>query len=180
MQYGAAAMNAQPVLAPAFTIAPEQAGQARAVDGVVERAFGPGRYAKVSERLREGNRQRLDLSFAAVAADEVIGGVRLWPVMVGESRGLFLGPIAVEGAWRKHGIGGALMEHAIRAASAAGEPFILLVGDLPLFAPHGFEVAPMGRVVLPGPVDPRRVLWLALRSAGLDGVAGQVHVPRDG
>jgi predicted N-acetyltransferase YhbS len=161
-------------------IAPERADQARAVDALIERAFGPGRYAKVSERVREGNRQRLELSFTAVAAGEVVGAVRLWPVLVGHTRGLFLGPIAVEGAWRKHGIGGDLVEHAVSAGAAAGEPFVLLVGDLPLFGPHGFEIAPRGQVILPGPVDARRVLWRALTPGGLDGVAGQAHVPMDG
>ncbi len=161
-------------------IAPEQADQARAVDALIERAFGPGRYAKVSERIREGNRQRTELSFTAVAAGEVVGAVRIWPVWVGRTRGLFLGPIAVEGAWRKHGVGGDLVEHAVSAGAAAGEPFVLLVGDLPLFAPHGFEIAPPGRVILPGPVDLKRVLWRALRTGGLDGVAGRAHVPVDG
>ncbi len=172
-------MNAQTTTLP-LEIAPERAEQARAVDALIERAFGPGRYAKVSERVREGNRQRLDLSFTAVAAGEVVGAVRLWPVRIGAARGLFLGPIAVEGAWRKHGIGGDLVERALAAGGAAGEPFVLLVGDLPLFGPHGFEIVPRGRVILPGPVDPRRVLWRALRPGGLDGVAGQAHVPGDG
>jgi len=172
-------MNAQTTALP-LEIAPERTDQARAVDALIERAFGPGRYAKVSERLREGNRQRRELSFTAVAAGEVVGAVRLWPVRVGATRGLFLGPIAVEDAWRKHGIGGDLIDRAIAAGSSAGEPFVLLVGDLPLFAPHGFEIAPRGGVILPGPVDARRVLWRALRPGGLDGVDGQAHVPGDG
>jgi predicted N-acetyltransferase YhbS len=161
-------------------IAPERVDQARAVDALIERAFGPGRYAKVSERVREGNRQLRDLSFTAMASGEVVGAVRLWPVLIGGTRGLFLGPIAVEQGWRKHGIGGDLVEHVIAAGAAAGEPFVLLVGDLPLFGPHGFEIAPQGRVILPGPVDLRRVLWRALRPGGLDGVAGRAHVPSDG
>lgn len=172
-------MNAQTTMLD-LKIAPERADQARDVDALIERAFGPGRYAKASERLREGNRQCMDLSFVAEAAGQVVGAVRLWPVRIGATRGLFLGPIAVEGAWRKHGIGADLIEHAIRAGAAAGAPFVLLVGDLPLFGPHGFEIAPHGRVSLPGPADPRRVLWRALRPGGLDGVFGHAHVPVDG
>jgi len=172
-------MDALPRALP-FEIAPERAEQARLVDALIERAFGPGRYAKVSERVREGNRQRMDLSYTAMAAGEVVGAVRLWPVWLGETRGLFLGPIAVEGGWRKHGIGGALVERAIAAGSKAGEPFMLLVGDLPLFGPHGFQIAPAGQVTLPGPVDARRVLWRALRPGGLDGVSGLAHVRVDG
>lgn len=172
-------MNAQSS-SMSLEIAQERPEQARAVDALIERAFGPGRYAKVSERLREGNRQRRDLSFVAVAAGEVVGALRLWPLRVGPHRGLFLGPIAVEGGWRKHGIGGQLIERSVAAGAAAGEAFVLLVGDLPLFGPHGFDTAPPGRVILPGPADPRRVLWRALRPGGLDGVYGQAHVPGDG
>jgi predicted N-acetyltransferase YhbS len=165
--------------APAIEIefALERVDQARAVDALVDRAFGPGRYAKAAERLREGNVLRRDLSFTAVGAGEVVGAIRQWPVMVGEHRGLFLGPIAVEGGWRKHGIGADLIARAVAAAEAADEAFILLVGDWPLFGPHGFEVVPTGQVILPGPVDPRRVFWRATRAGGLDGVAGAAHVP---
>ncbi len=158
-------------------VLPEPADLAVEIDAVIERAFGPGRYAKAAERLREGNILRADLSFVAVAAGAVVGAVRVWPVAVGEARGVFLGPIAVEGGWRKHGVGAALIEAACAAAQAAGETFILLVGDTPLFGPHGFEVVPKGRVILPGPVDTRRVLWRETRLGGLDGVAGQAHVP---
>lgn len=170
-------MNAQTTALP-IEIAPEAPQHAAAVETLVNRAFGPGRYAKVSQRLREGNRLRADLSFTAVAAGEVVGTVRQWPVMVGEARGLFLGPIAVEGAWRKHRIGGDLIQRCVEAGRAAGEPFILLVGDLPLFGPYGFEIAPK-TVRMPASTAPHRVLWCALRPGGLDGVAGVAHVPRD-
>jgi predicted N-acetyltransferase YhbS len=162
-----------------LTIAPERADQARAVDALINRAFGPGRYAKVSERLREGNRQRMDLSFVAAAGEEVIGAVRLWPVMVGETRGLYLGPIAVDPAWRKHGVAAGLVGHAVQAGAEAGERFVLLVGDLFLFGPQGFEAVPRGTVTLPGSADPGRILWRALGPQGLDGVCGRAHVPLD-
>ena len=157
--------------------AAEQPADGAAVDALIERAFGPGRYAKAAERLREGNRLRRDLSMTARAGGAVVGAVRLWPVMVGEAQGLFLGPIAVEAAWRKHGVGAELIRRAVAAAEAAGEAFILLVGDRSLFAPHGFEAVPNGQVVMPGPVDAGRVFWRAARPGGLDGVAGRAHVP---
>ncbi len=169
-------MNAQ-TTGLSVEIAPERAEHARAVEALVNRAFGPGRFAKVSQRLREGNHMRADLSFTAVAAGEVVGTVRQWPVMVGGARGLFLGPIAVEGAWRKHRIGGDLIQRCVDAGVAAGEPFVLLVGDLPLFGPYGFEIAPR-EVRLPASTAPHRVLWCALRPGGLDGVSGVAHVPR--
>jgi predicted N-acetyltransferase YhbS len=149
-----------------------------AVMALVDRAFGPGRYAKVSERVREGNHRRQDLCFCAFGAGELVGTVRQWPIEVGDTRGVFLGPIAVEGAWRKHGVGGMLLERCCTAAAEAGEAFILLVGDMPFFGPLGFEPIPAGRVQMPGPVNPRRILWRALRDGGTDGVAGDVRAPR--
>ncbi len=171
-------MNAQTATLP-LEIVPERAEHAREVDALVDRAFGPGRYAKVSERMREGNRMLADLSFVAMAAGQVVGAIRQWPVLVGGTRGLFLGPIAVEAAWRKHRIGGDLIQRAVAAGAAAGEPFVLLVGDLPLFGPYGFEAVPRGRAILPHATAPERILWRELKTGGLDGVAGPAHVPRD-
>jgi predicted N-acetyltransferase YhbS len=37
-----------------------------AVTALIDRVFGPGRFAKVSERLREGNRLLADCSFVAM------------------------------------------------------------------------------------------------------------------
>ena len=165
---------------PSITIRNEAVADAKAVDALVDRAFGPGRYAKAAERLREGNRLCADLSFVAMAGEEVVGAIRQWPVAVGDARGVFLGPIAVDPAYRKLGLGADLIARAVQAAQTAGEAFILLVGDAPLFVPHGFEIVPAGAVRMPGPVDPRRVFWRATRAAGLDGAAGLAHVPRDG
>jgi predicted N-acetyltransferase YhbS len=171
---------AEPLLetAPAdVRIACERPEDAAAVAALVERAFGPGRYAKVSERLREGNRLRADLSFCAFGAGVLVGTVRQWPILVGEAMGVFLGPIAVEAAWRKHGVGGLLIDRCCAAATEAGEAFILLVGDVSLFGPHGFASAPTRDVLMPSPVNPARVLVRALREGGLQGLEGPARVP---
>jgi len=54
-----------------------------AADALIERAFGPGRLVKVSERVREIARFRPDLSFAAFQGDVLTGSVRLWDIAVG-------------------------------------------------------------------------------------------------
>ncbi len=158
-------------------LAAERPQDAADVAALVERAFGPGRYAKVSERLREGNILRADLSFCAFGAESLVGAVRQWPVRVGEVKGAFLGPIAVEAAWRKHGVGGMLIERCCAAAAAAGEPFILLVGDLRLFGPYGFTSAPAGHIQMPSPVDAKRVLLRIFREGGPDSLRGAARVP---
>jgi predicted N-acetyltransferase YhbS len=145
------------------------------VDALVERAFGPGRFVKTAERLRERNKPRRDLSLVAWADDEAVGCVRMWPIHIGDSPAVLLGPFAVEDAWRSRGLGGQLIEAACAAAQRAGVGVVLLVGDEPYFRKFGFETAPHGRAVLPGPVDGRRVLWRALRPGALDCVAGAVR-----
>lgn len=155
-------------------IAPETAADLVAVSALIEAAFGPGRYAKAAERLRETNHVLHELSFTAKAGEAVVGCVRQWPIRIGGRPAVFLGPIAVDPAWRHHGLGGILVERACAAAQDAGYDLIFLVGDLPFFGPHGFEVLPPGRVVMPGPVDPRRELARALKPGALDGIAGAV------
>src|SRR6185312_8257341 len=142
------------------------------VDGLIDRAFGPGRYVKTAERLREGNAPRRDLSLVAWAGGEAVGCVRLWPVHIGDAPAVLLGPFAVDDAWRSQGLGGQLIEAACAAAEEAGVAVVLLVGDMPYFGKLGFEIVPARRAVMPGPVDGRRVLWRALQPGALEGVAG--------
>lgn len=168
-------LRRDPVAAPTVYYATECAGDGATVEALIDAAFGPGRLAKAAERLREGNAPRRDLSVCAWAGAELIGAVRMWPVRIGETRAVFLGPIAVEAGWRKHGVGGELVGRACRAAVATGEAVVLLVGDTPFFGPLGFERAPE-TVRLPGPVDGRRVLWRGLVDGALDRAGGLVNV----
>ncbi|HUO12436.1 MAG TPA: N-acetyltransferase [Caulobacteraceae bacterium] len=144
------------------TLTRERPEDADAVAGLVLRAFGPGRYAKAAERLREGRIPDYRLSFLAWDGGRLIGCVQLWPVTVGGEPAILLGPIAVDPAYRHHGLGGTLIDRACVATAEAGHKLIVLVGDMPLFGPHGFN--PAAKVVMPGPVDQRRVLTLALEA----------------
>ena len=145
-----------------------------AIAALTDRAFGPGRYAKAAERLREGNRPLAELSRVALLDGRLLGSVRLWPVTVGGQPAAFLGPIAVEAESRNLGIGQALVEQACAAAAAAGWPHVLLVGDAPWFGRMGFIAAPSA--AMPGPVDPRRVLALRLSDSAPD-LFGLARIP---
>jgi predicted N-acetyltransferase YhbS len=86
----------------------------------------------------------------------------MWRVKVGGTPTTFLGPFAVEQGERNAGFGARMIERACEAAKAAGETHVLLVGDEPYFSRVGFCTA-LGRdVVMPAPVDQRRVLVRAL------------------
>jgi len=49
------------------------------------------------------------------------------------------------------------------------------VGDEPYYARMGFKRAPPGRIVLPGPVDPARLLYCELQPGAFEGVSGKVR-----
>ena len=146
------------------------------VTALIDRVFGPGRFAKVSERLREGNRLLADCSFVAMRGGQPVGCVRMWPVTIGGAPVAFLGPLAVDPDERSHGLGQALVESACEAAQAAGWKAVLLVGDAPYFTRAGFSAAHTAGVVMPGPVDQRRVLLKALVAGGDEGFSGPVAI----
>jgi predicted N-acetyltransferase YhbS len=156
-------------------IRPETADDATAIDRLNERAFGPGRYAKTAYRLREQVAHRLDVSFTARAGTLLVGSVRLSPVRIGEAKALLLGPLTVEPAFREKGVGLALIERALNEARGKGEKLVILVGDEPYYGKCGFKRVPPGRVVMPGPVDPARLLVVELSEGAFDGVSGTVR-----
>jgi len=162
-------MSLQPVRPPPeLTLVNEAPAHAGEIEALLNRAFGPGRFAKVSERVREFADFAQDLSFCAIEAGKVVGVVRMWRVNVGDQPVVFLGPLAVEESERRHGLGAILVERACEASWAAGEAAVVLVGDLPYFQRVGFAIAPDVR--LPGPVDARRVLVRAAGDVALDGM----------
>lgn len=133
----------------------ETPADAASVEALVLAAFGPGRFAKTAERLRE--QAGVAAGFVARDGGRVVGSVRLWAITVGGRPAVFLGPIAVAADCRRGGLGADLVKACLDHADAAGRG-VLLVGDPPYFGRFGFAAAPRAR--LPGPVDQRRVLWL--------------------
>ena len=157
--------------APALVLRSEQPADAQAIETLLDHAFGPGRFAKASERVREVAEFRPGLSICAFEADRLVGSVRMWRVHVGVQPAIFLGPLAVESDARSSGIGAVLVETACQAAEATGFPVVLLVGDVPYFGKFGFSADQTRQVRLPGPVDQRRVLARGA-AAPLSGPAG--------
>ena len=143
---------------PSLTLKPEQLADSSRIEALLDHAFGPGRFVKSSERVREIAEFAPELSFCAWDEGELMGVVRMWRVRVGGRPVVFLGPLAVEQDQRSAGVGGQLVARACEAAQAAGEAFVVLVGDEPYFDRFGFSAGLAAEVRMPGPVDQRRVL----------------------
>lgn len=163
---------------PAWQIRPERPEDAQAVDDLNDTCFGPGRFAKSAYRLREGVRPQEGLSFVAIEDGALVGSMRFWPIMVGGSKCLLLGPLAVNPEKRGRGIGFDLMAKGIDEAKVSDFCAILLVGDEPYYARAGFTRLPPGRVRFPGPVDGTRVLGLSLQQGALLTLSGELRRAR--
>jgi len=140
-----------------------------AIDALIDEVMGPGRYARTAERLREGNRAIADYGFVVIDDQKNIQGtISFWPIQIGATPSLLLGPLAIHPAFRGQGAGLNLITYArdhILSRDPSQNPLqnllpILLVGDEPYYGRVGFSVAPRA-IQLPGPVNPDRVLiWL--------------------
>jgi predicted N-acetyltransferase YhbS len=158
-----------------LVIRAEQSLDADAIERLHERAFGPGRFARTAQRLREGAPHLMELSFTALVGTLLVGSVRMSPLFAGEVPGLMLGPLTVDPAFENRGIGAALIRRAIDAAKEQGHALVLLVGDEPYYSRFGFKRIPRGRLELPGPVNPDRFLALELAEDVMEKAQGPVR-----
>jgi predicted N-acetyltransferase YhbS len=157
-----------------FSIEQEKAGDLFAREALLDRAMGPKRKRKSSEKLRRGRLPAEGLAFAARDAfGNLIGTVRLWNVVTGNGVAvLLLGPLAVAPQYTGAGIGSALMRHAIAEAARLEHGAVLLVGDAPYYARFGFSAGKTGEMSMPGPYEKARFLALELKAGALDEAYG--------
>jgi predicted N-acetyltransferase YhbS len=157
------------------TILSEKPEDAAAIERLHERTFGPGRFVRASERIRERMAHMLELSYTARVGTLLVGSVRLTPIRIGETPALLLGPLTIEPPFRDRGIGKAMMERALSDAKAKGHRLVVLVGDAPYYARVGFKRVPNGAIKMPGPADPARILAAELVEGALQDVSGVVQ-----
>ena len=169
-----------------FEIEFERPEHQAAIDALLDLSFGPGRYAKTAQRLREGNRAIPELCYVAFANDvtgdgkverRMVGSLSFWPVVIGGVPGLMLGPLAVEPRLRGQGCGVKLMQRGLSDAEALGYRLVILVGDAPYYAKVGFVPVPPGRLTMPGPVDPARLLYRELEPGAFAAAHGPITKP---
>ena len=158
-----------------ITIREETFRDVQAREALLDACFGPERFQKTCERLREGRVPAEGLSLIVDRDGEVIGTVRLWHVSAGPNRpALMLGPIAIDPSVQGLGLGAKLMRDALNRAAGFGHRAVLLVGDAPYYERFGFSAEKTGSLWMPGPYERSRFLALELDAGALEGAHGLV------
>lgn len=167
-----------------FDIEHERPEHAAEINALLDLSFGPGRYAKTAQRLRDGNVAVPELCYVAFmgegAARRLIGSLTFWPVNIGGVPGLMLGPLAVQPDLRGQGVGINLMQRGLADAKQLGYRLVILVGDEPYYVKVGFGPVPPGRLTMPGPVDPARLLYRELDLGAFGHAHGPITKPLPG
>jgi len=165
-----------------MTIVPLAAVPEPQVEALLDRAFGAGRHERTAYRVRAGTSVIPALSFAAVAEDgALLGTIQAWPVAFAGDDGdrrpmVMVGPVAVEPAIQREGIGRALMRRMLGAADAevlTGADALMLIGDPEYYGRFfGFTAERTAGWRLTGPFERRRLL---ARGSAVPGGAGVVE-----
>jgi predicted N-acetyltransferase YhbS len=139
------------------------------------RVFGPGRFARSAYRVREGKGHSSRFSLAAYIGGTLVASLRMTEVSIGGVKGAaLLGPVAVEPAHRGIGIGTRLVKTALASAREKGTALVVLVGDEPYYGRFGFKPVAFGQIVLPGPVNPERILACDLKDGACASYRGLI------
>jgi predicted N-acetyltransferase YhbS len=162
-------------------IRPARPEDRAAIGALHARTMGPGRFARTAYRVREvAGAGFSPFCRVALIGEQLIAAVGFTPVLIGGRDGaLLLGPLAVAPEHANRGYGRGLAAAALDEARAAGIGLVVLVGDEPYYARLGFQRVPRGQILMPGPVDPDRLLAVELRAGALQDYAGPLEACRN-
>ena len=170
------------LIKPEYLIKPEPAVLAGAVERLYDDVFGPARFHKASYLFREGVAPVQELSWIALEGDRqgndrLVGAIRYWPILVGETghSALLLGPLAIAQDRAGKGIGRALMFKTLELAAQLDHDLVLLVGDVDYYKRFGFVPATPHGFVMPGETRPDRLQVAPLKDNVLGQIAGELR-----
>ena len=130
-----------------LTIRPEQTDDHVAIGQIISAAFAGKPYAagdeaELVEALRIQN--ALTVSLVAESHGRVIGQIAFSPAQPTDgTQGWYaLGPVAVEPAHQRSGVGGALIHAGMQAIEGLGARGCILTGDPAYYVRFGFELSP--------------------------------------
>ena len=149
------------------------------VEALFDNAFGPGRLALSSYRLREDVSPISELCLVARDEMDIVGGaIRYWPVRIADGRtpSLLLGPVAVHPTRQGEGLGALLIGESLARARVLGWKTVILVGDAPYYERFGFTREAAGGLDFPPPTIAGRVLARHLNDAKQPPLSGKVGI----
>jgi putative acetyltransferase len=111
---------------------------ARAFDGM---PYSSGSEAHLVDALRSDRGWIPALSLVAEVDCAVVGHIVCTRATVSGGSALGLGPLSVDPAWQRRGVGSALMHAVLGAADALGEPVVVLLGNPAYYHRFGFKLA---------------------------------------
>ncbi len=153
-----------------FEISREGPSDGPAIESLLDAAFSAERHARPSYALRDGIPAIAALCLTARRDGALVGTIRYWPLTIpGAHSGLLLGPIAVDAAQGKLGIGSALIEQSLAAARALGHDAVTAIGDGGYLGRFGFRPAHEFTLHFPAPVPPESFHALELVPGTLSG-----------
>ena len=126
------------------------------VENLLDDAFGADRHARTAYRIREGMPVIGALSFAAFEDEVLVGTIQCWPVAVGVTPVVLVGPVAVSPDRQRSGSGRILMNKLIETAP---DTPMAMIGDPEYYGRFfGFTADATGGWDVPGPVERHRLL----------------------
>lgn len=136
--------------------------------------------------MREGCAAIAALSFSAWDGERLIGSLQCWPVALVTADGeraplVMVGPVAVEPALQRGGVGRALMDAAIAAAerepeAGGADGALMMIGDPDYYGRFwGFAADATGGWQVPGPVERHRLLARGVRGEPVPYLAGEIR-----
>ena len=158
-----------------YEISAARPHDSKIIESLLDKVFGPDRFAKQSYRYRDGVDPVPALSQVAHSNHRLVATIRYWPVVIGHDAvpAVLMGPVGVLPDRRGEGIGVALVRHTLGMARDLGYGICVLVGDAAYYQRFDFEPAEKYGISMPG--QPNRLMVKALVDGALDGVSGEIR-----
>jgi predicted N-acetyltransferase YhbS len=146
-----------------------------AIEHLLDEVFGRDRRRKTSYRYRVGVDPIPALSLVAYDGRRLVGTIRYWPVLIGDSDfpALLLGPLGVAPDRRGEGIGVTLVTTSLGTAVELGHRAAVLVGDQPYYERFAFQPARNFAITMAD--EPERLMARELVPGALRTVHGAVR-----
>ena len=129
------------------------------IENLLNKTFGPGRYARSVYRLRENKPYLDDYSYVYSSNGRTLASISFCETLINNSyTGLLLGPLAVEPNQVGKGYGKNLVKYSLDKISINSQIyFIIVVGEYDYYKEFGFNKLD-NHFVFYGPVNKNRVL----------------------